>query len=159
MPTTAPILDPTNNPSEVIFEINSNGVKFHYTLPIDVVIGLDGDKVIAESKILDGVSVFERISRKPFEINFEFTFREKDSEGKYIFPQEAIKDLMNQIWLFDQVITLKNTFLNSLRIKEVILQPISFSTIRGTTNVICSIKAKECTDSIDNYGTTLMIPL
>ena len=98
----------TNNPSIVIFEIVSNSVKFTVTLPIDVIIGLDGDKVIAESKILDGTVVYERISRKPFEVNFEFTIRDTDLTGKYIFPEQKIKDLMDQIWFYDQVISVQN---------------------------------------------------
>lgn len=149
----------TNNPSIVIFEIVSNGVKFTVTLPIDVIIGLDGDKVIAESKILDGTVVYERISRKPFEVNFEFTIRDTDSTGKYIFPEQKIKDLMDQIWFYDQVISVQNSFLNALHIKNIVLQPITFTTIRGNTNVICSIKAKEVSDAMDNYGKTLIIPL
>ena len=149
----------TNNPSIVIFEIVSNSVKFTVALPIDVIIGLDGDKVIAESKILDGTVVYERISRKPFEVNFEFTIRDTDLTGKYIFPEQKIKDLMDQIWFYDQVISVQNSFLNALHIKNIILQPITFTTIRGNTNVICSIKAKEVADAMDNYGTTLIIPL
>jgi hypothetical protein len=151
MKTTADILDYTNNPSEVYL----NGVK----LPLDVIIGLDGDKVIAESKILDGVVVYERISRKPFEINFEFTCREQDETGKYIFPQSTINDLVKTVWIPDQVIPLKNTFLNALKIFYVVIQPITFSTIRGNTNVIASIKAKESPDDNVNFGTTLIIPL
>ena len=152
MSSTRDILNPSNNPSEVIL----NGIK----LPEDVIIGLDGDKVIAESKILDGVSVFERISRKPFEINFEFTCREKDEIGRYVFPHETIKELIETVWQPDRIIPIQNTFINNaLKIFNVVLQPISFSTIRGNTNVICSIKAKESADSNDNFGPTLIIPL
>ena len=58
MINTQQITDPNNNPSEVFLEISSGGVNFSVQLPVDVIIGLDGDKVIAESKILDGVVVY-----------------------------------------------------------------------------------------------------
>ena len=65
---TQNIIDPTNNPALVILN--------NITLPGDVIITTSEEKVIAESKILDGVMVFERLSRKPMEIDLTFTFRE-----------------------------------------------------------------------------------
>jgi hypothetical protein len=143
-------IDYSNNPSRVVL----NNIE----LPNDVIIGINGDKVIAESKILDGVAVYERICRKPFEINFEFTCRElsekSDEKGKYIFPQSVIKKLTETVWQPDQVIWVENTLLNTLGINYLVLQPITFTTIRGNTNVLCSIKAKE---AVQNYGETLII--
>jgi Domain of unknown function (DUF6046) len=150
--TTNDIVDPANRPSVVYL----NDIQ----LPIDVIIGINGEKVIAESKILDGVVVFERISRKPFEINFEFTCREKNIDtGQYIFPQTVIEDLKDNVWQPDQVISVENTLLNKgFGIYWVVLKPISFTTIRGNTDVICSIKADESPDNNNNYGTTLIVP-
>ncbi len=156
--STKDVIDSNNNPSEVTFFYTLGNINFSVQLPLDVIIGIDGDKVVAESKILDGVSVFERICRKPFEINFEFTFRSQDQTGKYIFPQSDILQFVDVVWMPDMVIQVKNTFLNNaLKIFNVILQPISLTTIRGNTNIIASIKAKECSDS-GSYG-TLIIPL
>jgi Domain of unknown function (DUF6046) len=149
--TTKDNIDESKNPAIVYL----NGIQ----LPIDVIIGLDGDKVIAESKILDGVAVFERICRKPYEINFEFNCRDQDSTGKYIFPQRIVQELVDDVWKPDQVIPIINSFINSLKIFNVVLQPISFTTIRGNTNIICTIKAKESPDDNINFGTTLIIPL
>ena len=151
LPTTIEPINHYNKPSEVYLSTIPNK---WVRLPIDVVIGLDGDKVIAESKILDGVAVFERISRKPFEINFEFTCREQDESGNYVFPQDTIQELVQTVWQKDQVIQLKNTFLNSLGISNIILQSITFTSIRGNTTVICSIKAKESPDSNNSFATT-----
>lgn len=151
MPTTSEILTPMNNPSEVYL----NGV----LLPVDVIIGLDGNKVIAESKIIDGVVVYERISRKPFEINFEFTCREQDASGRYIFPQNKVKELVENAWAPDKVIPVKNSFLNSLGLMNAVIAPITFTTIRGNTDVICSIKANESPDSNENFNATLIIPV
>ena len=46
-------------------------------LPRDVAIYLNCEKVIAESKILDGVSVYEHILRNPYEIEFEIVLRNR----------------------------------------------------------------------------------
>jgi hypothetical protein len=54
---TPPAKDLTNNPSLVII----GGI----TLPADTIIYLNGEKTLAQSKILDGVTVMERISRMP----------------------------------------------------------------------------------------------
>ncbi len=155
--TTVKISDPTNNPSLVVFDMSVGNVTIKVTLPDDVLIGIDGDKVIAESKILDGVAVFERICRKPHAINFEFTCREKDDQGNYVFPQATIKTIMEQAWLPDQVVKVTNTFLNNLGIHNLVLQPITFATIRGSTSVLGSIKAKELYDNTS--GSTLIIPV
>jgi len=149
--TTREEIDLTNNPSFVYL----GGVR----LPADVIIGLDGDKVIAESKILDGVSVFERISRKPYNVNFEFTCREQDLTGKWVFPQRLVRRLAKHVWKPDYPMRVDNTFLNDLGIFYLVIQPITFTTIRGNTNVICSIKGMESPDNGKNYGTTLVIPL
>ena len=132
-------IDYTNIPSSV----SLNGID----LPIDVIIGLNGEKVIAESKILDGAAVFERVSRKPFDINFEFNIRELNAVSKYIFPNNAAYDIITNIWNIDQVITCNNTFLNKLGIMDVIVQGITFSTIRGNTNIPCSLKCLEMYNS------------
>ena len=151
MATTIELPDGSNNPSKVVL----NGI----ILPEDVIIGLDGDKVVAESKILDGTEVYERISKKPFEINFEFTVREKNVLGNYVFPQATIQVLVDTVWQPDAVVPVVNTFLNSLHIRYVIIRPITFATIRGNTNVVCSIKCKESTDNGNIYGQTLIIPV
>jgi hypothetical protein len=145
--STAFDFDLTNKPSEVTL----NGV----ILPMDVIIGLNGEKVIAESKILDGVSVFERVSRKPFEINFDFNIRELKSD-KYIFPNATAAEIVTSIWELDQVINCKNTFLNKIGINDIIIKSITFMTIRGNTNLICSLKCLENYNSV-NQKTTLII--
>jgi hypothetical protein len=132
-------IDFTNLPSAV----SLNGVD----LPIDVIIGLNGEKIIAESKILDGASVFERVSRKPFEVSFEFNIRELGKVRGYIFPNNAAYDIITNIWNIDQVITCKNTFLNKIGILDVIVKGITFSTIRGNTNLPCSLKCLEMFNS------------
>lgn len=142
--------DPTNKPHIVFL----NDIQ----LPIDIVIGLNGEKVIAESKILDGVSVFERVSRKPFEINFDFNVRELDAFKNYIFPVNTAYNIVTNIWQIDQVITCRNSFLNKLGIIDMVLKSITFATIRGNTNLPCSLKLLENYNSV-NQKNTLIIPI
>ena len=127
-------------------------------LPEDVIIGGDFEKVVAESKILDGASVFERICRKPIDINLEFTIREKDASGNWIFPIATIQSLFDTVWQPDQVVPIKNSLLNALHINYVVIISGSFTTFRGNTNVIETIKCKESPDSGNVYG-TLIIPV
>jgi hypothetical protein len=126
--------DPTNIPSKVTLN--------NVDLPQDTVIGLNGEKVIAESKILDGAYIFERIGRKPFEINLEFNLRDVLG-GVYIFPNDKAYEVMTDIWQVDQVVPIVNTFLNKLGITDVVIKTIGFSTIRGNTDLPVSIHVIE----------------
>ena len=134
--------DPTNNPSVVII----NGI----ILPYDVAIYIDGEKIIAESKILDGVSVFEHIARKPYSIEFEFVLRTKnppntkDSKSpEYIFPQKAIQDLWDKVFIPNSILPITNTYLNGLGVTEIIIATITPTTIRGSKNLPVRIKGFE----------------
>ena len=81
-PTPNPT-DYTNNPSYIVIGNSQlqgalgaglqllNGLQ----LPLDTIILINGKKILAESQIIDGVSVFEHISRKPYTIDFDFTIR------------------------------------------------------------------------------------
>jgi Domain of unknown function (DUF6046) len=130
--------NPTNIPS--IVSLNN------IDLPKDVVIGLNGEKVIAESKILDGAYIFERIGRKPFEINLEFNLRDIYG-GNYVFPNDKAYEVITDIWQVDQVVPIINTFLNKLGITDVVIKTISFSTIRGNTDLPCSLHLMELFNS------------
>lgn len=131
----------------------------NYMLPSDVIVGIDGEKVIAESKILDGVAVFERICRNPFDLNFEFTLWDYGMRGQNVFPQSMAEDLMKEVFTPNMAVDVFNTFLNGLGIKNAVIKNITYATFRGSTKIVCSIKAKESPDDKNNFGTTLVIPL
>ena len=156
--TTTDIKNPFNQPSKVVFDLGSNGIEITVQLPEDVIIGIDGQKVIAESKILDGTVVYERVSRKPCEVNFDFTVWDEDVTKNTIFPQEKVTELYQTLWRKDQVVKVINTFLNNaFGIFYLICEPITFITVRGSKKVIGTLKAKEVTPN--TVGTTLIIPL
>jgi len=140
-----PLVDLTNNPSWIVV----GGV----VLPPDTIIHFDGEKVIANGKIIDGVEVFERISRKATEIEFEGVIRDKNSSGQNIFPQDAIANLYDTIFLTDTVQTLQNTYLNKLGIQEIVIRSISPATVRGSTNIPFRMK---CFENVP--GKSIIIP-
>jgi|ERR1035437_1455781 hypothetical protein len=135
-----PMPDLTNNPSLVIL----GGIK----LPIDVAVYISGEKTIAESKILDGVSVFEHVARLPYEIEFEMVIRTKNDQPGlyqdmgYIFPQKDLEAIWD-VWLLDSVVSIENTYLNGLYIDEMIIKSITPTTIRGSKNLPLRIKGYE----------------
>ena len=151
MISTKADIDSTNKPSLVMI----GGI----TLPVDTTISLNGEKIIAESKILDGASVFERISRKPYEIEFNFTIREQDPiTNKYIFPQKTSYELTSDVWELDQVVLLTNTWLNKKGISNIIIKSFTEVNVRGNTNIIGSLKCLEMRLNL-NQTKSLNIPV
>jgi hypothetical protein len=142
-------------------------------LPEDVTIAINGDKLIAESQILDGVSVFERITRKPYDISFEFTIRDKTtiqnsnsifgvnyknpSQTSYIFPLSKIIDYFQQVWQPDQVVSVKNNLINGMGIFQLVIRTIKYTTTRGSVNVPVTLNCSEDYYSTKDQGSTLLI--
>lgn len=143
--------DQTNNPSVVII----GGI----TLPNDVVIYINGEKVLVMDKILDGVSIVERVSREPYEIEFECVIRAKNEDGtlnsdltQYIFPQKALEQVWQKVWIPDSVQTVQSTYLNGLGIQQIVIKGITPMTFRGSKNIGLRLKAWE-----NVIGQTLII--
>jgi hypothetical protein len=154
--STQDIKDPQNNPSYIVIE--------GQILPPDTLIMLDGEKIIAESKILDGVMVYERVGRNPFKVDFEFNIKSNlvqipgvniQVDKGNVFPQDIIQSYFTDIWNPDQVVKVKNTYLNGIGIKELIIKKVNLKTVRGTINVQGSINTLE--NYSDNKGGTLII--
>lgn len=144
LPNLAPP-DQTNNPSLV----QVGGI----TLPPDVIILLNGEKIIAISKILDGVAVTEHIGREPYEVEFEFTYRTSNDNGvTYIFPQDAIDNVWTNVWTPNSVQPLVNTYLNKLGISQLIIRKVHNSTVRGSKNVPARMT---CIENVS--GTSLIL--
>ena len=131
-----PVKDLTNNPSLVVI----GGI----TLPPDTAIYVNGKKTLATSKILDGVSVVERVLREPYEIEFECVIRTANADGTgYIFPQDELDNVWSNVWLPDSVQKVQNTYLNKLGIQEIVIESISPTTVRGSKNIPLRIRAYE----------------
>jgi hypothetical protein len=138
-----------NNPSIV----KLNGIE----LPRDVIISIDGEKVLAISKIIDGVIVFEHISRNYFEINFEMTVRSFSEmyPNKYVFPEQNVVDIFQKIFIPDSVMSVENTLLNAIGIFEVVIGKVRMTTLRGSTDVPVNIPCYE--NNQDQNKQTLII--
>jgi Domain of unknown function (DUF6046) len=133
--------DLTNNPSR----LRLYSADFGLVLPQDSIIYLSGEKKLAMTEILDGVVVYERILRKPYSLEFEFTLRTMDpnNNGQYIFPQEDLLNLWTNVWLPDSVVNIDNTYLNKLGIQEMIIEEITPVTVRGSKNLPVRIRGYE----------------
>lgn len=140
------IQDPSNNPSYITI----GGVQ----LSGDVVMPIKDEKILAESQIIDGVSVFEHISRKPAEIDFEFTIyppgviqgtasNTNAYNNATTFNQQALNAFWINVWSANTVQTVENTYLNGLGITQIIIKSISVMPERGKPNIIVKLKALE----------------
>ena len=150
-----PFSDPLNTPGTIIL---NNGTQ-QMNLPPDTTIILMGKKILAQTTILDGVSVFERIMRDPYEIEFEGTFRMQNINGtnynnttppaglkgipNNVWPQQYLNDFWNYIWIPNTVLIIKNSYLNGLGVQQVIVESVHPQTIRGTKNIPFKIKCWE----------------
>lgn len=137
-------IDATNNPK--LFIANQETPQA-VTLPDDTMILIPGEKEIVETKILDGVSVTERISREACKIEIDFVLRSKDSTGTTytggVFPQKLLEQLWSNLFLPDTVVKVQNTQLNGLGISELVIKSVTPTTQRGSTNIHVKIKAIE----------------
>lgn len=139
---TPTAVDPTNNPS--LINIGGN------VLPPDTEVRISGEKILAESQIIDGVSVFEHIARKPYEIEFMVVVREVGAIGTnpvpgavWPFPQVELNEIWQTIWVPNTVQTIQNTLINGLGILEIIIKSIAPATRLGSKNIYARIKAYE----------------
>jgi hypothetical protein len=152
-----------------ICQCKINGI----TLPLDVQISLNGDKLISSSQIIDGVTVYERVTRKPYTIDFDFVLREKTTSSgsntifnisyntagtdQWIFPLDKVAEMFQNIWSKDQVVAVENVYLNKLGIINIIINDIQIGTVRGSTDVPVRLKASEDFYSVKQQGQSLLI--
>lgn len=131
------VVDQTNNPSSIIIGT--------VLLPASTQVILRGEKIIAESQIIDGVSVFEHISRKPYEIDFDVTIWQGDNsqQASTTFPQQQINNLWSDLWIPNTVQTINNTYINGLGIQQIIIKSIAPQPRLGSTVIVIRIKAYE----------------
>lgn len=167
--TTKTDVDLLNNPKSL--SMREHGSTDPYTiLPYDIEISIQGEKVLAESKILDGVFVYERILRNPYEIDISFTIREIKTQPNdldwtvqqmaakdFVFPQRVMNRIFTQLWQKDNVLDVYNTMLNRLGIEQVVVKSVNISTVRGSTNVPCRLSCKENFVSTTALGSTLIV--
>lgn len=152
--SSMPIKDLSNDPSTITltnltnftvlgtngFDPFSGGV----TLPKDVKIRLNGRKILAMAPLLDDpVNTIQKIQRKPYCLDFDFTALQTGANGNYVFPQDLIYDLFTKVWSPDTVVMIRHTLLNKLGIQELVFDEIDIDTIRGNVKVPIRLRAYE----------------
>lgn len=140
VPYVVPSADLTNNPSSIVL-----GGMY---LPADTETYVNGEKIIAADNILDGPPVTERITGQPIEIEFEGTIRDRQyseagTPGKWIFPQDVINQIWNNIWAPNSVLKVINTNLNGIGIRELVIKNINYNTVKGSVNVPFRLRCYE----------------
>lgn len=150
--TPIPFIDKTNTPGLIII----GGI----ILPPDTTMQVDPKKLIVETKILDGVVVYERISREATVIEFNCTLRMQTQGGQTfyntntappglqgpvnnIFAQQYLHDIWYSVFMPDSVVSLQNSLLNNIGIFELVIEAAPFNTVTGTTNIPVRIRCKE----------------
>jgi len=161
-------LNAFNNPK--LIKMSEFGVlETPFILPFDTVIAINGTKVIAESKILDGVSVYERILRNPYQIDFTFTLRENKAQTNYndwtasgtvardfVFPQKVLENFFTNVWKRNAVISVTNTLLGGLGITQIVIKDFNIDTVQGSTNLPCRLSCAENFVPVNALGETLI---
>jgi hypothetical protein len=153
--TYIPFVDKINTPGSVTLISPANQI----ILPPDTLISIHAEKHLVMTNILDGVSVFEHIQRKPCRIEFEGTLRMQIKGGvtyenttppagltgliDNVFPQDYLNALWTNIFLPATVLKVANSYLNGLGIQEIVIEGMSPSVVRGSRNVPYHITAWE----------------
>ena len=136
------------------------------TLPNDCIFSPEFEKTIAKSQIVDGVEVFQRISRKSTSVTFDFTLRQEiTTEGtflqankdEYVFPIDKLIELYTETFKPDKVLTVNNIVLNRLGIKLLIVEKFRPTLIRGSVSIPCVLTCYEDYYSNQDKGNTLII--
>lgn len=150
-----PYVDKINTPGAVTLISPTNQV----ILPPDTLISIHADKHLVMTNILDGVSVFEHIQRKPCRIEFEGVLRMQTKGGiiyqnttppagltgitNNVFAQDYLNAVWTHLFLPDTVLKVANSYLNGLNIQEIVIESITPSVVRGSTNIPYHITAWE----------------
>lgn len=137
-------------------------------------------KVIARSQIIDGEEAFERMSIKASKITFRGTIlvdkwrqrgfddlgrgavqiatRTKDWNDKYRIDDmlEALDLINRQVFQVNEIIEVKNPYLNKLGIKYILVESMTTSPLIGSVGFEYSIEAYDATGKKNNKEETLI---
>lgn len=138
-------------------------------------------KVIARSQIIDGEEAFERMSIKASKITFRGTIlvdkwrqrgfddlgrgavqiatRTKDWNDKYRIDDmlEALDLINRQVFQVNEIIEVKNPYLNKLGIEYILVESMTTSPLIGSVGFEYSIEAYDATGKKNNKEETLII--
>jgi hypothetical protein len=168
------------SPDNVTY-VEFNNTKFSVQIQPFFELNTSHGKVIARSQIIDGEEAFERMSIKASKITFRGTIlvdkwrqrgfddlgrgavqiatRTKDWNDKYRIDDmlEALDLINRQVFRVNEIIEVKNPYLNKLGIEYVLVEGMTTSPLIGSVGFEYSIEAYDATGKKNNKEETLII--
>jgi hypothetical protein len=168
------------SPDNVTY-VEFNNTKFSVQIQPFFELNTSHGKVIARSQIIDGEEAFERMSVKASKITFRGTIlvdkwrqrgfddlgrgavqiatRTKDWNDKYRIDDmlEALDLINRQVFRVNEIIEVKNPYLNKLGIEYVLVEGMTTSPLIGSVGFEYSIEAYDATGKKNNKEETLII--
>lgn len=167
--------------SDNVTYVEFNNTKFSVQIQPFFELNTSHGKVIARSQIIDGEEAFERMSIKTSKITFKGTIlvdkwrqrgfddlgrgavqiatRTKDWNDKYRIDDmlEALDLINRQVFRVNEIIEVKNPYLNKLGIEYVLVESMTTSPLIGSVGFKYSIEAYDATGKKNNKEETLII--
>lgn len=168
------------SPDNVTY-VEFNNTKFSVQIQPFFELNTSHGKVIARSQIIDGEEAFERMSIKVSKITFRGTilvdkWRQrgfddlgrgavqiatdtKDWNDKYRIDDmlEALDLINRQVFQVNEIIEVKNPYLNKLGIEYILMESMTTSPLIGSVGFEYSIEAYDATGKKNNKEETLII--
>lgn len=168
------------SPDNVTY-VEFNNTKFSVQIQPFFELNTSHGKVIARSQIIDGEEAFERMSIKASKITFRGTIlvdkwrqrgfddlgrgavqiatRTKDWNDKYRIDDmlEALDLINRQVFQVNEIIEVKNPYLNKLGIEYILVESMTTSPLIGSVGFEYSIEAYDATGKKNNKEETLII--
>ena len=168
------------SPDNVTY-VEFNNTKFSVQIQPFFELNTSHGKVIARSQIIDGEEAFERMSIKTSKITFRGTilvdkWRQrgfddlgsgtvqiatgtKDWNDKYRIDDmlEALDLINRQVFQVNEIIEVKNPYLNKLGIEYILVESMTTSPLIGSVGFEYSIEAYDATSKKNNKEETLII--
>lgn len=168
------------SPDNVTY-VEFNNTKFSVQIQPFFELNTSHGKVIARSQIIDGEEAFERMSIKASKITFRGTilvdkWRQrgfddlgrgavqiatgtKDWNDKYRIDDmlEALDLINRQVFRVNEIIEVKNPYLNKLGIEYILVESMTTNPLIGSVGFEYSIEAYDATGKKNNKEETLII--
>jgi len=168
------------SPDNVTY-VEFNNTKFSVQIQPFFELNTSHGKVIARSQIIDGEEAFERMSIKASKITFRGTIlvdkwrqrgfddlgrgavqiatRTKDWNDKYRIDDmlEALDLINRQVFQVNEIIEVKNPYLNKLGIEYILVESMTTNPLIGSVGFEYSIEAYDATSKKNNKEETLII--
>lgn len=140
------VQNPANDPSYCVIG--------NVVLSANILLPIKNKKLIAKSQIVDGVTVFEHVSREAAEIDFDFTIfpagviqgtasNTNAFNNVTTFNQTSLNTFWSTIWSANTIQAVQNTYLNGLGISQIIIESITVIPMHGKPNVGVKMRALE----------------